>query len=804
MNGQTVDYGIDLGTTNSAVAKMTRRGPEVLRSRTQSPVTPSAVAVNRQGQTVTGEDALRDPEMQAARHFKRQMGSAEEALLRDGSRWTPERLSAEVLKDLKSTVRRRYDEDLRHVVLTVPAMFQQPQCEATRRAAELAGLEAVVLLQEPIAAATAYLSDQPEPGHYLVYDLGGGTFDVSVVRLHRGEMSVLSHGGDNFLGGSDLDRAVVTWIEGQLDARGVEADFLKLPRTQRLLQNEAERARLVLTDEEEAVLDLSDLQTSVQRLLLPRTLLEDLCEAHVQRTIWLTENRIRETGITASDLKAILLVGGPTQMPMIRRRLKDLGAALRTDLDPMTVVASGAAIHSSTILKPDRARASAPSGRRTASLELHYEPVVQDRKTAASGRITEPADFQGEIRLSRTSGDWQSGWIALQKGAFVSDILLSSDEVTEFQVELRDARGEEVAVHPTGFAVRLGIAAARPVVPYTYGVAFENLEFGPIVRRGAILPAQGLAIVKSSKTIPARSPEELVIHFLEGDSELAEDNTPVGELRIPGAQFARTLPEDSEIQINMSMDESRSLKARVYIPLLDLTYEPQILAEVACVDVRTLRQNLEETREMMENVEAHVEPEEQPSLLQAAREIEHIEAEMEDHPQESATRQRVQKKLADLRTLLRPLARKHELNVMMGEIQELVSDTRVLCQRFDERATLVTVEALAQDALRYYRTDDRKGLERILERAKSLYWPLNLRTPEFWLGYIQYQKSNISEAKDRVRYHDAIRRAEAFLQQGDIEGCRSSCIQAHDMLPTIVASKSKFADATIRAGDGSR
>ena len=801
MNGQTVDYGIDLGTTNSAVARMTRRGPEVLRSRTQSPVTPSAVAVNRQGQTVVGEEALRDPEMRAARHFKRKMGSPDEKCLRDGSRWSPERLSAEILKDLKATVRRRYEEDLRHVVLTVPAMFQQPQCEATRRAAELAGLEAVVLLQEPIAAATAYLSDQPEPGHYLVYDLGGGTFDVSVVRLHRGEMSVLSHGGDNFLGSSDFDREVVNWLEGQLDARGVQSDFLNLPRTQWLLLREAERARLLLTDEEEAVLDLSDLQVPVSRLLLTRGLLEDLCQPRVQRTLWLTESRIRETGISASDLKAILLVGGPTQMPMIRRELKALGAPLRTDLDPMTVVASGAAIHSSTILKPDRARASAPSGRRTASLELHYEPVVQDRETSASGLVTQPEGFQGEVRLSRASGDWQSGWVPLQKGAFLCKVLLAADEVTEFQVDLRDSTGAEVEVHPSRFSVRLGVAAARPITPYAYGVALATGEYCRIIDRGRVLPAQDWKALKASKTIPARSPEELVIHFLEGDSDLAQDNNAVGELRLPGTEFARPLPENQEIHVYMSMDESRCLKARVYIPLQDLELQPQIPTGIASADPRTLRQNLDETMELMESVEAHVAPEEQGTMLQAAREIEHIEAELEDHPQEAETRQRVQKKLADLRTLLRPLARKHELDVLMDEIRDLLSKTRVLCQRFEEHATLVTVEALGQDAQRYYRTEDRKGLERILERVKSLYWPLNLATPEFWQGYLAYLASNLDSARDRVQYHEALRRAQSFLEQGDLEGCRASCLQAMGLLPKLVASKNKFADATLRASD---
>ncbi len=799
MSGQTVDYGIDLGTTNSAVARMTRKGPEILRSRTQSPVTPSAVAINRQGQTVVGEDALRDLEIPATRNFKRAMGSPVEFSLRGGSRWSPERLSAEVLKDLKATVRRRYDEDLCQVVVTVPAMFQQPQCEATRRAAELAGLEAVVLLQEPIAAATAYLSDRPDPGPYLVYDLGGGTFDVSVVRLHRGEMTVLSHGGDNFLGGSDFDRAVVNWLEAQLDGRGVAPDVLKASRSRWILEREAERARLLLTDQEDTVVDLTDLQLPVSRLLLTRDILEALCEPLVQRTLWLAEERLRETGIAARDLKGVLLVGGPTQMPMIRRCLKGLGAPLRTDQDPMTVVACGAAIHSSTILRSDRARGGQPASPRSAVLELHYDPVVQEQKSAVSGRLLQPAGFQGEVRLSRAAGDWQSGWIGLRKGAFFCEVLLSDDEVTEFQVELRDESGAAVAVQPAGFSMRLGVAAARPVTPYDYGVALVTGEFQPIVGRGLTLPAQGSETVKSTRAIPARSSEELVIHFLEGNSPLALDNTAVGELRIAGTELPRPLPEDSEIQISMIMDESRLIRARVYIPLLDLSFSPEFHLEIASVDTRTLVESLAQTRDLMDDVQPHAGSEEQHSLLQAAREMEQLEAELAERPRDPIARHRVQKKLADVRTQLRPLARKHETEVLLGQVRKLVDETRALCQRLGEPATLVNLDALEEDAWRHNRALDRKGLERVLERVRSLRRPLLYRTPEFWREYLDYLASCIDESKDRVRFHECLRKAEAWLEQGDLKGCHACCLEALNLLPEVVSSKARFADATIRA-----
>jgi molecular chaperone DnaK len=181
MERQTVDFGIDLGTTNSAIACAGRRRIEIVKNRLQSELTPSAVSRTARGQLLVGQDALDKYDAAPATRFKRLMGTANRVSLGDGSEMSPEELSAEVLKELRSATRLRYDLDLTHVVITVPAMFQQPQCEATHRAAELAGLAAVTLLQEPIAAATAYLNESAEPGDYLVYDLGGGTFDVSLV-----------------------------------------------------------------------------------------------------------------------------------------------------------------------------------------------------------------------------------------------------------------------------------------------------------------------------------------------------------------------------------------------------------------------------------------------------------------------------------------------------------------------------------------------------------------------------------------------------------------------------------------------
>ena len=164
MNTNTVNFGIDLGTTNSAIARMTVKGAEIIPVKRQNYIA-SAVAVSKRGDIKVGEDALRSDFLPIARWFKRLMGTQNTLELADGSAWSPERLSAEVLKALKAAAVLKTNEEVVDIVITIPAMFNQPQCAATQAAAELAGLNAVVLLQEPIAAATAYLSDEIGRAH---------------------------------------------------------------------------------------------------------------------------------------------------------------------------------------------------------------------------------------------------------------------------------------------------------------------------------------------------------------------------------------------------------------------------------------------------------------------------------------------------------------------------------------------------------------------------------------------------------------------------------------------------------------
>ena len=210
----TIDYGIDLGTTNSSIAVLDGTDVQVFRDNEGRDYTPSAVWIDKQGRLFTGRQAyehLDSDRENAFNEFKRQMGSeAVYKFARSGRAMRPEELSAEILKALREVVSKRRPEEVSAAVITVPAAFELPQCEATNKAAQMAGLTASPLLQEPVAAAMAYgFQSKSDRVFWLVYDFGGGTFDAAVISIRDGVIQVVNHGGDNHLGGKDIDWAIV-------------------------------------------------------------------------------------------------------------------------------------------------------------------------------------------------------------------------------------------------------------------------------------------------------------------------------------------------------------------------------------------------------------------------------------------------------------------------------------------------------------------------------------------------------------------------------------------------------------------
>ncbi|RMV82175.1 molecular chaperone HscC [Pseudomonas amygdali] len=336
--------GIDLDTTNSLVAVWRDGNSELVTNALGETLTPSVVGLDDEGQILVGKAARErlqtHPEKTTAL-FKRYMGSAQEIRLGSAT-YRPEELSSLVLKSLKADVERAFGEPVTEAVISVPAYFSDAQRKATRIAGELAGLKVEKLINEPTAAALAYGLHQKEgETSFLVFDLGGGTFDISILELFDGVMEVRASAGDNFLGGEDFDRLLV---EHFLTLHRDEQDFPGKKLVTPSLRREAERVRKALGQENSVdfVLRHADREW---RKTITQEQMNDLFAPLLARLRAPIERALRDAKIRVADLDEILLVGGTTRMPLIRKLAAGMfGRFPAITLNPDEVVAQGAAI----------------------------------------------------------------------------------------------------------------------------------------------------------------------------------------------------------------------------------------------------------------------------------------------------------------------------------------------------------------------------------------------------------------------------------------------------------------------------
>lgn len=336
--------GIDLGTTNSLVAVWREGAPQLVANALGSFITPSVVGLDDSGQVLVGQVARErlqtHPQLTTAL-FKRYMGSAHEVRL--GKRtFRPEELSALVLKSLKADVERAFGEPVTEAVISVPAYFSDAQRKATRVAGELAGLRVEKLINEPTAAALAYGLHRKGEATFLVFDLGGGTFDVSVLELFDGIMEVRASAGDNFLGGEDFDDAVVAHFLAEKAGQGLPD--ASLPTIRQRLRREAQRVRHALGQQSQASFQLREDGREWQQPISSEQLLR-ICEPLFERLRAPIERALRDARIKVADLDEVLLVGGTTRMPLVRKLVASLfGRFPSMSLNPDEVIAQGAAI----------------------------------------------------------------------------------------------------------------------------------------------------------------------------------------------------------------------------------------------------------------------------------------------------------------------------------------------------------------------------------------------------------------------------------------------------------------------------
>ena len=352
----TATIGIDLGTTNSCAATVEGGRPAIVPNAEGERTTPSVVAFSKDGERLVGAIAARQAAVNPDRTIasvKRRMGSDWRAAI-DGKAFTPQELSAMILRKLRRDAEAFLGQDVTQAVITVPAYFDDAQRQATKDAGKIAGLDVLRIINEPTAAALAYGLDNGTPQKVMVYDLGGGTFDVSIIEIGDGVIEVLATSGDNHLGGDDFDERVASYL---LDAfqREHGEDLRRNPMAVQRVREAAEQAKKELSSLDSAHVNLPFIAQNAAGPLhldavVTRAAFDDMTRDLVERTTGPVQTALNDAGIAASELGCVLLVGGSTRVPAVQAHVRKLtGQEPSASINPDECVATGAAIQAATL-----------------------------------------------------------------------------------------------------------------------------------------------------------------------------------------------------------------------------------------------------------------------------------------------------------------------------------------------------------------------------------------------------------------------------------------------------------------------
>jgi molecular chaperone DnaK len=618
-----IDYGIDLGTTNSAIARMEDGVPTIKKSDTLKDTVPSCVHFNKKQDILVGDTAfnvLRNDNARALKsaekgkansfvEFKRTMGTTHTYECSNMNKdFSSEELSAEVLKKLKSCIQ---DENISSIVITVPAKFLNPQNEATLRAAKLAGFKHIELLQEPVAAATAYgLGSKSKNGFWLVFDFGGGTFDAAIVKADEGILAVKDTDGDNWLGGKNLDEAIVD----QIIIPNIQQNFsidsiLSDPNKKEILRNAvkfyAEEAKIQLSfkDSHNILSNLGDLPFEDANgdepeidVLVTQKDMENVLAPIFQKAIDITKKLLKRNNLKGADLGALILVGGPTYSPILRRMLKEqITDKVDISVDPMTVVARGAALFASTISVSEEIKESTRDKTKL-QLDIKYEATTVELDEMVSLRVlkekttgTFPEKIYADI--VRSDGAWSSGKKIIGEKSTIVDVFLVEGRSNSFEISVYDESGNRLDCQPNQFSILQGIGGldGMQVLPYHIGIGmfFKSEEkdlFHPVkgLEKNKKVPATGVRnSLKTRQAIrPGKATDIIRIPIYQGDFD-AEGTNPVlnnliFEVIINGETLPALLPEGSDVDITIKVDKSQLMKFSAYFPLLNHTEDLEI------------------------------------------------------------------------------------------------------------------------------------------------------------------------------------------------------------------------------------
>jgi molecular chaperone DnaK len=630
-----IEYGIDLGTTNSGIARIENGVAQILEIDNSKSL-PSAVLYDRRGKVRVGISAKNNPDSYL--EMKRDMGKKKidgdpDAKTPDGKAITPETLSSEVLKKLAERVN---DEVLKSVVITVPALFQIGQIEATKRSAKMAGFEQIEILQEPVAAATAFgMQNIGSTGKWVVFDFGGGTFDSSLLEVEEGLMKVLASEGDNMLGGGDLDRAIINnlmlpKLKEEYNIDGLDeknrktfdtslklaADLIKIETS---MSGECDFATSLMQFREDADGKEIDFE-----YIFKQEEVHKLCIPYFQKAIDCVKTLLKRKQLTIDDIDELILVGGPTQISSFRKMIEEQLKTPNTSVDPMSGIAIGASIFASNIKNEiknhgDKIGEEGPDKDDDVQVEelmLEYEAnTVLDKEPVSILKKNQKKKLFAI--LEKSDGSFKTPKQELD------DVFLCNltEGINNFKIQVFDENSDLVNCNISEFNIVHGIGNPETSLSNYIGIEIFDkkrkrhiFRFLQGLKIDNPLPAVGLSkpsgeLYTGNQVRPGVEDDKITIKLYQANGNAEGTRSKLNKYSglkfvISGNDVPKLIPENSVIYITVNIDHSQNVSFTAEFPDLDVVINlPDVLIEsqrnTSSEEVEDL---LEEANKIIENL----------------------------------------------------------------------------------------------------------------------------------------------------------------------------------------------------------
>jgi molecular chaperone DnaK len=612
-----IDYGIDLGTTNSAISRMENGEPVIIKTDESKDTVPSCAGFKKNKSMLVGglayklyrserQKALtKGADINSFIEFKRTMGTNKKYYSSYMERnYMSEELSAEVLKKLKSFVT---DESIKSIVITVPAKFTINQNDATVRAAKLAGFEHCELLHEPIAASMAYGIDaKSKDGFWFVFDFGGGTFDAALLKVEDGIMKVIDTEGDNYLGGKNLDYAIVDdiMIPYLSDNYSIQ-DTISQENTAKKLKDalkfwaEDIKNQLSFKDEYNLYVDPGDAGEDDKGeeieidLTVNQGMMKNTIGPIFQKAIDISKGLLKRNNLTGDSLDSLILVGGPTYSPILRKMLEEQIRKPDVSLDPMIVVSKGAALFASTIDVSEEIKEQ-QRDKTKIQLDFCYEATTVEEEEFVAIKILKDkteGDIPDKVFVDIVRGDkaWSSGKVEIDNNGEVIEIKLDTNKPNAFNVYVFNEQGDLLESEPSFFTIIQGSKTPPTILPYHVGVEIKDRSSGEIVFRSIkgleknqSTPATGIINgLKTQQQIrPGIKDDSIKIPIYQGEhgaeGTKAIYNEHVYDVIISGEDLPSLLPEGSNVDLTVKVNRSGEISLSAFFSALEYSHDIKV------------------------------------------------------------------------------------------------------------------------------------------------------------------------------------------------------------------------------------